>query len=102
MAVGMVSREGTVKPGRVDRPPRAPPEFFRSTAAVGVMLPFRSYRWNWQKLFSYGEVVCFISAWAVGLLMALNEQPRPADPTPARTFAVSSEVHGPQATLVKR
>jgi len=67
-----------------------------------MMLPFRSHRWNWQKLSSYGEVACFISAWAVGLLMALGEQPKPADTTAARTFAVSSEVHGAQATLLKR
>ena len=31
-------------------------------------------RWNWQKLFSYGEVVCFVSAWAIGLLVALQSQ----------------------------
>lgn len=66
------------------------------------MLPLRSYRWNWQKLTSYGEVACFISAWMVGLLMALGDQPRPADTTAARSFAVSSEVHGVQANLVKR
>jgi hypothetical protein len=67
-----------------------------------MMLPFRSNRWNWQKLSSYGEVACFVSAWAVGLLMALGEQPKHAGPTVARTFAVSSEIHGVQATLLKR
>jgi len=33
---------------------------------------------NWPKLFSYGEVICFVSAWAVTLLMAVSAQ-RPAD-----------------------
>jgi hypothetical protein len=66
------------------------------------MRPFRLFRWNWQKLSSYGEVACFISAWAVGLLMAMSDQPKPPNTTAARSFAIGSEVHGPQATLVKR
>lgn len=67
-----------------------------------MMLPFRSFRWNWHKLSSYGEVACFISAWAIVLLMALAHEPKPADTSVARTFAVSSEVHGAQAMLLGR
>ncbi len=67
-----------------------------------MMLPFRSFRWNWQKLSSYGEVACFISAWAIVLLMAVSQQPKQADTAAARTFAISSEVHGAQAMLLKR
>ena len=58
-------------------------------------------RWNWQKLFSYGEVMCFISAWAVGLLVAVGGQ-RGVD-TRVATRATSSpyDVPGIQATLSK-
>jgi hypothetical protein len=56
-------------------------------------------RWNWQKLFSYGEVICFVSAWAVGLLVAMQNQ-RPNQEKPAtRTFASASDTLGIQATL---
>jgi len=58
-----------------------------------------SIRWSWQKLFSYGEVVCFVSAWAVGLLVAMQNQ-RPNQERPAmRTFASASDTLGIQATL---
>jgi hypothetical protein len=54
-------------------------------------------RWNWQKLFNYGEVICFASAWAVALLMALSAE-RPVDDRAAtRTFAISSDMSGMQA-----
>jgi hypothetical protein len=58
-----------------------------------------SMRWKWQKLFSYGEVICFVSAWAVGLLMARDQQ-RLADHRAAEpTFAATSELPGVQASL---
>lgn len=58
-----------------------------------------STSWNWQKLFSYGEVICFVSAWAVGLLIAL-EAPRPtSDRMAARSFAAATDVPGMQASL---
>ena len=54
---------------------------------------------NWPKLFSYGEVICFVSAWAVTLLMAVSAQ-RPADDRAVtRTFAISTDITGMQATL---
>jgi len=54
-------------------------------------------RWNWQKLFNYGEVICFASAWTVALLMALSAE-RPVDNRAAmRTFAISTDVSGMQA-----
>ena len=56
-------------------------------------------RWSWQKLFSYGEVVCFVSAWAVGLVVAMQSQ-RPNQDRPAlRTFASTSDALGIQAKL---
>jgi hypothetical protein len=59
-----------------------------------------STRWNWQKLFSYGEVVCFVSAWAVGLLIAIEQAQRPNQETAAaRTFASASDSLGVQAKL---
>jgi len=54
-------------------------------------------RWDWRKLFNYGEVFCFASAWAVALLMALSAQ-RPVDDRAAtRTFAISTDDSGMQA-----
>jgi len=50
------------------------------------------------KLLSYGEVVCFASAWAVALLMAMSAE-RASDVQTARTFAVTADVSGMQATL---
>lgn len=56
-------------------------------------------RWNWQKLFSYGEVMCFVTAWAVGLVVA-RETTRPAvDRVAVRSFAADSDVPGIQARL---
>ena len=63
---------------------------------TGSML---SIRWDWQKLFSYGEVVCFVSAWAIGLLVALEGQRPRNDRTATRTFASASDSLGIQATL---
>ena len=54
-------------------------------------------RWNWQKLFNYGEVICFASAWAVALLMAMSAQRIAERNTAAQTFAISSDVGGMQA-----
>lgn len=56
-------------------------------------------RINWQKLFSYGEVVCFCSAWAVGLLIALSADQSTSERTSAGSIASASDVPGVQATL---
>jgi len=58
-------------------------------------------RWNWQKLFSYGEVVCFVSAWAIGLLVAFeNQRANPERPN-AQTLASATDSLGIQATLTR-
>jgi hypothetical protein len=62
----------------------------------GTML---SIRWNWQKLFSIGEVVCFVSAWAVGLLMAMEVRPPEDSRSVTRTFASAADSFGVQAKL---
>ena len=54
-------------------------------------------RWNWHKLFNYGEVICFASAWAVALLMALTAERPPVERAGTRTFAISADVSGMQA-----
>jgi hypothetical protein len=59
-------------------------------------------RWNWQKLFSYGEVFCFVSAWAIGLLVAVQEQRPDPSRVATATFAATSDLLGIQATLNKR
>ncbi len=58
-----------------------------------------SIRWDWQKLFSYGEVVCFVSAWAIGLLIAVPGERASQERTATRTFATASDSLGIQATL---
>jgi hypothetical protein len=63
---------------------------------TGSML---SIRWDWQKLFSYGEVVCFVSAWAIGLLIAMEGHRPERNRTATRTFAEASDSLGLQATL---
>ena len=60
-----------------------------------------SIRWSWQKLFSYGEVVCFVSAWAVGLIIAMQGQGPDHDRMSVRTFAARSDTLGIQATLTR-
>jgi len=60
-----------------------------------------SFRWSWQKLFSYGEVACFISAWAVGLLIATEGHQPTQDRTAMRPFAAASDGLGIQATLAR-
>ena len=62
----------------------------------GTML---TIRWNWQKLCSYGEVVCFVSAWAIGLLVALESQRTTHEHPNAQTLASASDTLGIQATL---
>jgi hypothetical protein len=56
-------------------------------------------RWNWHKLFNYGEVICFASAWAVALLMALSAERPAEDRAVTRTFAISTDVSGMQARV---
>ena len=58
-----------------------------------------SNRWNWQKLCSYGEVVCFVSAWAVGLLIAMQAQQPNNETSTARNFASATDSLGIQAKL---
>ncbi len=65
---------------------------------LGTML---TSRWSWEKLFSYGEVVCFVSAWAVGLLIAMEGQQPATGRTATRTFAATSDSLGIQAMLRK-
>ena len=60
-----------------------------------------SIHWNWQKLFSYGEVVCFVSAWAIGLLLAMQNQRATDDRPETRTFAAAGDTLGIQATLTR-
>jgi hypothetical protein len=61
----------------------------------------RSFHWSWQKLFSYGEVVCFVSAWAAGLLIALQGQQYTNDRASTRSFASASDTLGIQAQLAR-
>ncbi len=61
-----------------------------------------STHWNWQKLFSYGEVVCFVSAWAVGLLIAMQGQQPNNDRLTTRSFASATDSLGIQANLLLR
>ena len=63
----------------------------------GTMLPIR---WNWPKLFSYGEVLCFISAWAGGLLIAMQGD-RVEAARRARRAVATSDAFGVQANLAR-
>ena len=56
-------------------------------------------RWNWQKLFSYGEVICFVTAWAVGLVIAMQEQQPLSNRVASATFAAGSDWPSFQAAL---
>jgi hypothetical protein len=56
---------------------------------------------SWQRLFSYAEVICFVSAWAVTLLMAASAQRPDDDRVVTRSFAISTDVTGMQATLTR-
>jgi hypothetical protein len=56
-------------------------------------------RWNWQKLFSYGEVVCFVSAWAIGLLVVLESQRATPEHPNSQSLASATDTLGIQATL---
>jgi hypothetical protein len=58
-----------------------------------------SHHWNWQRLFSYAEVVCFVSAWAVGLLIAVEGQPPERERRDTRSIATASDSLGIQARL---
>jgi hypothetical protein len=60
-----------------------------------------SIHWNWQKLFSYGEVFCFASAWAVGLLIAMQERLPDQDNVVMRSFATAADELGAQARLTR-
>jgi hypothetical protein len=64
----------------------------------GMML---SMRWKWQTLFSYGEVICFVTAWAVGLVIARDQGRSFDQQVAARSFATTSELPGVQAALRK-
>jgi hypothetical protein len=64
----------------------------------GTML---SKRLNWQRLFSIAEVVCFVSAWAVGLLVAIESRPPETARDTIRSFAANSDGLGVQAKLTR-
>ncbi len=66
-------------------------------SAMDRRLAMLRTRWNWQKLFNYGEVMCFASAWAVALLMVLSAQRSIDDRAATRTFAISTDDSGMQA-----
>jgi hypothetical protein len=67
--------------------------------AVPMLGGLFSGHWNWQKLFSYGEVVCFVSAWAIGLLIAVQAQKLESDQVTNRSFASANDTLGIQAQL---
>jgi hypothetical protein len=57
-----------------------------------------SSHWNWPKLFSYGEVVCFISAWAVGLIVAMQGGRQEHNRVARHNISIASDSLGIQAT----
>lgn len=63
---------------------------------TSMMLPIR---WNWQKVFSYGEVLCFMSAWAAGILIAVSDNSPPQTHEGRSSFAVTADAPGMQASL---
>ena len=60
-----------------------------------------STHWNWPKLFSYAEVVCFVSAWAVGLLIAGEGQRPDNERRATRSFVAASDSLGIQAKVLR-
>lgn len=56
-------------------------------------------RWNWQRLFSYGEVLCFISAWALGIAIATQAEKVETERVTSRSFASANDALGIQAQL---
>ena len=52
---------------------------------------------NWQRLFSYAEVICFVTAWAVSLLLALSAERAADERLTTRNLAVTTDVLGIQA-----
>ncbi len=60
-----------------------------------------STHWNWPKLFSYAEVVCFVSAWALGLLIAGEGQRPDNERRATRSFAAASDSLGIQAKVLR-
>jgi len=71
------------------------------SAATMFGTTYYSGYWNWRRLFSYGEVVCFVSAWIVGLLVAIQGQQADGNRPTSRTFAAVNETLGIQANLGK-
>lgn len=55
-------------------------------------------RWTLRKLFSYGEVICFVSAWALSLLLAVSADRTPRTDANAQ-LAITADVTGLQAKL---
>lgn len=55
--------------------------------------------WNWQKLFSYGEVACFVTAWVVGIMLAVQGQAESRARREASAFASAPDAIGIQANL---
>lgn len=84
-------------PRRSRAPPLSERYFFGwPTSIYGMML---SMRWKWKKLFSYGEVICFVTAWAVGLLLARDQERLIDHRAAVRTFATATELPGVQAAM---
>jgi hypothetical protein len=50
-----------------------------------------STHWKWQKVFSYGEVICFVTAWAIGLVVARDRSPSVERPAAVRSIAATSD-----------
>ncbi|HEX2476653.1 MAG TPA: hypothetical protein VHK01_18010 [Lacipirellulaceae bacterium] len=73
-------------------------ELTEMNAMTSTML---SFHWNWQKLFSYAEVVCFVSAWAIGLLIAGEGQRPDTERRATRSFAAAPDSLGIQAKVIR-
>jgi hypothetical protein len=58
-------------------------------------------RMNWQRVFSYAEVICFVTAWGVSLLLAFSAQRSSDERAASRSFAVTTDVLGIQATRTR-
>jgi hypothetical protein len=94
LSLGLLVRRGILN-WRSIRNGRATYLFFAVTMNGTTLI----IRWNWQKLFSYGEVVCFVSAWAIGLVVALQSQRTTPSHPNAQTLASATDTLGIQATL---
>jgi hypothetical protein len=81
-------------------PPR-PTKVAELTGTDAMTSTMLSFHWNWQKLFSYAEVVCFVSAWAIGLLIAGEGQRPDNERRATRSFAAAPDSLGIQAKVIR-